>query len=174
MSAIKQEACIDRTTGLLNRAALDDKLSDAVRMRSQTDGQLGCILIDIDHFKSINDRYGHAVGDQVLQEVSTRLRTTIRADDAVFRYGGEEFCVIVEDGDASSSMLVAERALSALSAQPISAISVTASAGVAAWQSSFRSSEDLLLAADRALYNAKSSGRAHAQQASVAAVPNAG
>jgi diguanylate cyclase (GGDEF)-like protein len=165
IESLAHAARFDRMTGLLNRAQLDDRLSEAVERARQLGTNLGCVLLDLDHFKSINDRFGHLAGDEVLREVSERLRRNLRTTDTVFRFGGEEFCVLVEGGDGRGAMVVAEKLLAAIAAQPVAGRSITASAGVALWSSLFREPAELLAAADRALYQAKRRGRAQARSA---------
>ena len=160
MATLAHDASVDRMTGLLNRAQLDDRLVEAVARAAHVGSNLGCVLLDLDHFKSINDRFGHLTGDDVLREVASRLRRNLRSADAVFRYGGEEFCVLAEGGDGPGTVFVAEKLLAAIAAEPINGIDVTASAGVAIWTPSFGEPAELLDAADSALYEAKNAGRA--------------
>jgi diguanylate cyclase (GGDEF)-like protein len=173
MATLAHDASVDRMTGLLNRAQLDDRLAEAVARAAHLGTNLGCVLLDLDHFKSINDRFGHLTGDDVLREVASRLRRNLRSVDAVFRYGGEEFCVLAEGGDGPGTVFVAEKLLAAIAAEPINGIDVTASAGVAIWTPSFGEPAELLEAADTALYEAKNAGRARVVM-SATAVPVAG
>jgi two-component system, cell cycle response regulator len=160
IATLAHDASVDRMTGLLNRAQLDDRLADAVGRAIHVGTNLGCVLLDLDHFKSVNDEHGHLTGDDVLREVASRLRRNLRTSDPVFRYGGEEFCVIVEGGDRAGSLVIAEKLLAAIVAEPICGLDVTASAGVALWLPTFTEPSELLEAADAALYEAKRAGRA--------------
>ncbi len=160
MASLAHDASVDRLTGLLNRAQLDDQLAEAVARAAQLGSHLGCILLDLDHFKSINDRFGHRTGDDVLREVAARLRRNLRSADALFRYGGEEFCVLTENGDGPGTVFVAEKLIAVLAAEPINGLELTASAGVAIFTPSAGGPAELLEAADTALYEAKNAGRA--------------
>jgi len=127
---------------------------------------LGLLIVDLDHFKRVNDRHGHPVGDQVLAEVGRRIRTSTRLPDIVARYGGEEFVLLLPGTDAAGAVVTAERIRRRVSRLPIVAggqdalrISVTCSVGVAAYPAHGTSVEELLRRADAALYTAKSAGR---------------
>ncbi|HSK96943.1 MAG TPA: diguanylate cyclase [Euzebyales bacterium] len=127
---------------------------------------LGLLIVDLDHFKRINDRHGHPVGDQVLAEVARRIRTSTRLPDIVARYGGEEFVLLLPGTDDSGAVVTAERIRRRVSRLPIVAggqdalrISVTCSVGVAAYPVHGQSVDELLRRADAALYTAKSEGR---------------
>ncbi len=127
---------------------------------------LGLLIVDLDHFKRVNDRHGHPVGDQVLAEVARRIRTSTRLPDIVARYGGEEFVLLLPGTDAAGAVVTAERIRRRVARLPIVAggqdalrISVTCSVGVAAYPVHGASVEELLRRADVALYTAKSQGR---------------
>lgn len=127
---------------------------------------LGLLIVDLDHFKRVNDRHGHPVGDQVLAEVARRIRTSTRLPDVVARYGGEEFVLLLPGTDAAGAVVTAERIRRRLSRLPVVAggqdalrISVTCSVGVAAYPAHGTTVEELLRRADAALYTAKSQGR---------------
>ena len=107
MAQLERDASVDHLTGVLNRGQLDRHLNEAVMRIRRFGGELGCVLIDIDHFKSINDRFGHQTGDAVLQVVATRLSGGLRAEDMLFRYGGEEFCLLLAGADAAGAATVA-------------------------------------------------------------------
>ncbi len=173
MATLAHDASVDRMTGLLNRAQLDDKLLDAVGRAMSLGGNLGCVILDLDHFKSINDRFGHGTGDEVLREVAARLRRNLRSGDTVFRYGGEEFFVLVEGGDVSGTLIVAEKLVAAIAAEPVAGHELTASAGAALWTARFTQPAELVEAADAALYEAKRSGRGRAVLAGTVAAPAA-
>jgi diguanylate cyclase (GGDEF)-like protein len=160
LAKLAHDASIDHLTGALNRGQLDRRLNETVMRMRRFGGELGCVLIDIDRFKSINDRFGHQTGDAVLQVVTTRLSGGLRAEDALFRYGGEEFCLLLDGTDAAGAATVAVRSLAAIASEPIAGIDVTASAGVAHWAPVLHYPSELLAAADEALYEAKRAGRA--------------
>jgi diguanylate cyclase (GGDEF)-like protein len=162
MATLERDSAVDHLTGLLNRAQLDNQLSKTVARVKRHGGNLACVLVDVDGFKAINDQFGHLAGDEVLREVSARLRNSVRTEDSVFRYGGEEFCLLI-DSDGPGAMIVAEKLLEAIASEPIGGIGVTASAGVALWSVLFDQPLELLEAADGALYEAKRCGRAQAK-----------
>jgi diguanylate cyclase (GGDEF)-like protein len=161
--AAKYQASHDHLTGLLNRRVL---LSFAQQEldRSVRDGRaVTAILCDVDHFKSVNDTYGHAVGDKVLVEISERVRSACRSYDQVGRYGGEEFLVIASACEAVEAAKLAERIRQSVAERPIDlgsaeALPCALSLGIAVAGPSSRV-EDLLSAADQALYQAKRNGR---------------
>ena len=122
-----------------------------------------CMMLDLDHFKQVNDQYGHMVGDQVLQEFAKRCSYSVREIDLVGRYGGEELIILLPETDRATSMQVAERLLSTISDTPIKIfdkeISVTASIGVATQDENTTDLETLIARADQAMYIAKHKGR---------------
>lgn len=162
--ALRIEATRDRLTGLLNRGAVLDALHQELHRAARGSGTTGLLLLDIDHFKRVNDTHGHLVGDAVLQEVAQRLRTTLRPYDAVGRFGGEEFVVVVPGSDASQAVVIAERIRQAIGAEPFSTgdgatLEVTVSIGAAIGPATPEDPVALLRAADQALYLAKANGR---------------
>jgi two-component system cell cycle response regulator len=157
-------AVTDGLTGLHNRRYLDlhfeALFNDAVRRNAD----IAVLMLDIDRFKSVNDSYGHAIGDVVLKEFASRINTLTRGIDLVARYGGEEIVVVVPDASLQDARLVAERIRERVGGIPFQAgglgsLSVTVSIGVAARQNGDRSSMELLKRADVALYQAKNAGR---------------
>jgi two-component system cell cycle response regulator len=159
---LRIEATHDSLTGLLNRAAFFDGFHKEVVRARRYKTPLALIMADIDHFKAINDRHGHPIGDAVLRETARRLRGSIRASDVIGRYGGEEFVVAAPDCNLHDAMALAERFRTAICGLPIQAIDgevlVTMSLGVAA-TSDMDEADRLLEVADEALYRAKSAGR---------------
>jgi diguanylate cyclase (GGDEF)-like protein len=119
----------------------------------------GCILLDVDHFKSLNDQHGHAMGDEVLKGVATRIQGQIRQSDILCRYGGEEFCLLLIDQKIAQTTAVAERIRQCLSETPINGQQVTASLGVTTTEFHVTDTQRLIQRADEALYAAKRSGR---------------
>ncbi|MGH8246667.1 MAG: GGDEF domain-containing protein, partial [Gammaproteobacteria bacterium] len=123
---------------------------------------VGVILADLDHFKKVNDTHGHLAGDIVLKEAAQRITSAVREYDAVGRYGGEEFLIVLSGCDEANTVNQAERIRSILSAAPVeapeAAISITTSLGAAS-SIEFKEMEAILRAADAALYRAKRNGR---------------
>jgi diguanylate cyclase (GGDEF)-like protein len=154
----------DALTGAWSRRAIGEMLEREINRARRQRAPLSITLLDVDHFKSVNDRFGHATGDAVLCEVVRRLQGTLRPYDAVGRYGGEEFLVIKPNCPVDQARRVAERLRQSLAGRPIQvgdmALEVTASFGVATFAPSHvSSSEELVRIADQALYEAKRSGR---------------
>jgi diguanylate cyclase (GGDEF)-like protein len=116
-------------------------------------------MCDVDHFKRINDTYGHERGDRVLVELAGRLRAVLRATDVAYRVGGEEFVLLLPGRDGAAAVRVAERVRRAVSDVPVAGLPLTVSAGVATTRAGEGSLPDLLSRADDALYAAKAAGR---------------
>jgi diguanylate cyclase (GGDEF)-like protein len=159
------EATHDALTGLWNRAAIFRFLHGEIDRQKRRGDPVGVIMLDVDHFKKVNDVHGHAVGDQVLREIARRLLGSVRSYDSVGRYGGEEFLVIVPNSKGQDTFASAERLRRAVAVSPVNTtagpIPVTVSLGVVSttgsaegWDCSM-----LLRLADGALYNAKEKGR---------------
>ena len=157
-------AVMDALTGLYNRRFLDAELKLELDRGGRSQEPVGILLCDLDHFKQINDRYGHLVGDSVLREVARRLLGAVRNGDLVARYGGEEFVVLLPGGNKELLSEIGERCRRALDEAAFylpgghGAI-VTISIGGACWPEDGSSARDLLEAADSALYLAKEQGR---------------
>jgi two-component system, cell cycle response regulator len=154
----------DALTGAWNRRAITEMLDNELSRSRRQGAQLSISLVDIDHFKQINDRFGHAGGDAVLREVVTRLSGTLRPYDMVGRYGGEEFLVIKPNCDAEQARRVAERLRHELCSRQLhvsaTTLAVSASFGVAAAPLRVPcTSDELISAADASLYEAKRAGR---------------
>lgn len=156
----------DGLTGLWNRRYFDRRLEQEVLRARRERRCCAVALVDVDHFKRINDTYGHSVGDQVLREIALILRDALRAtDDITGRFGGEEFVVLLPDTDVHGGQVAAERLRKAVQAHRIEAIDnevyVTISAGVAGFDATCceRTAQELIKAADDALYAAKNAGR---------------
>ncbi len=161
--AMRERATHDALTGVWNRATILDILRREVDRSLREGHLLSCVMMDLDHFKQINDRFGHQTGDDVLREVTRRLQSELRPYDALGRYGGEEFLVITPGCDMASALTLAERLRVAVSASPVSTptspIPVTLSLGVASLSEEIGATEPLLRCADAALYQAKNAGR---------------
>jgi len=170
--ALKEQATHDPLTGLWNHGATMDILRNELNRGDRSGVPLTVTMADIDHFKRVNDTYGHLAGDAVLQEVAQRLRASVRMYDSVGRYGGEEFLVVSPGCQSSAVINQAERLRQVVSVKPISfqdaVISVTVSLGVATIDRETKGGvEQLLGAADGALYRAKVGGRNRVEVASV-------
>ncbi|MFK7975505.1 MAG: EAL domain-containing protein, partial [Halioglobus sp.] len=153
----------DALTNILNRRSFNEAYEREFQEASEQGNDLVCMMIDIDHFKRINDNYGHGVGDKVIRFVADALGKEIRSGDILGRYGGEEYCVVLPNSSASDAVSIAERMRERIVAGDpemfTSAIRITASIGLCSIESESNSKDDLLNKADRALYLAKESGR---------------
>lgn len=163
-SAMRQLAETDPLTGLFNRRALDDRLKREVDRATRYGTVLTCVMIDIDHFKAANDRYGHQVGDKVLAQFAEMLRREQRAVDTVARYGGEEFVVLLPETGSAGARLFADRILRRVTlaafGPPEAPIPITISIGLATFPDERAGdAEGLVRLADRNLLRAKSDGR---------------
>ena len=153
-------AIVDLLTGLLNRGALEARLPEIDYAANLSGAPVAILIGDIDLFKAVNDEHGHARGDAVLREVAQRLRGALRTFDAVYRIGGEEFLVLLDDTSAQRAAEVAERARTAIARRPIVGIEITMSFGVSASRTGRPFDYDTCFAAaDKALYLAKAQGR---------------
>lgn len=157
-------AVTDDLTGLYNRRYFDRHLNVLLGKAQSQDKNLAVMILDIDHFKSVNDTYGHDAGDVVLKEFSARVKRNIRGVDLACRFGGEEFVVIMPDTDVTSAELIAERVRQAIAEKGFDIkgqrpLSVTVSAGVSFNENAADTPESLIKRADLALYRAKREGR---------------
>ncbi len=153
----------DALTGLLNRSAIFDVLGRMRRTALETGQPLSVVMADLDHFKSINDRWGHAVGDAVLRECAERLRETLRPGDAVGRYGGEEVLIVIPGLTPAHAVSRLEEIRAAIAARPVvhgsCSLHVTCSFGASWLNEGHRDVESVVNEADSALYLAKQNGR---------------
>lgn len=168
---LRFQATHDALTGLFNRGAVLEEIHRERSRQVREGGTLGVILADLDHFKQINDTYGHLFGDAVLKETARRMSGCVRPYDTVGRYGGEEFLIIAPTADAMGALRLADRMRDTIAATPISTadgdVNVTASFGVAASDPADPPAPDtLLLRVDEALYRAKELGRNRCEMAS--------
>ncbi len=170
---LARKAMIDGLTGLSNRSYFDRRMSEEVARARRIGTALSCILADVDHFKSFNDRFGHLFGDELLRRIATALTDTVREEDVVCRYGGEEFAIISPNCGGDGATSLAERLRSAVACCTLSCreepVNVTASFGVAG--SDDIPFDQLVEQADAALYRAKRSGRNRVERAGGVATP---
>lgn len=149
----------DPLTGSLNRRAFYEAFEAGFRNARDRNQDFACIMCDIDHFKDINDRHGHQVGDQAIIAVAQTLRSLVRETDVICRYGGEEFCILLPGVTLEKVMDAAERFRVHIETLEMAGVSITASFGVSVLRPDTSSPEDLLQQADEALYRAKRAGR---------------
>ncbi len=151
----------DPLTGIGNRAALEEHLTREVSLAHRHNAPLSLIAIDLDHFKQVNDRHGHSIGDCVLRTVARRMADVLRSTDLAYRYGGEEFVILLSGTPLAGAQMVAERIREVVASEPCHCdgieIPITISLGVASLAD--ESSAALFDRADRALYSAKEQGR---------------
>ena len=167
---LKQAGLTDALTGINNRRFFDQRLEEEISRNMRLESSLSCLFIDIDHFKVINDSFGHDVGDLVLRKVAELLRAQLRSIDVVARYGGEEFAILLGQSGRKKAIEIAERIRSIIANTTFrendAEANITVSVGVSTIDFETMSSEDiksigrkLLQQADRALYQAKQKGR---------------
>lgn len=157
----------DALTSLPNRRLLEDRMTQAMEMARRNGNQIAVLFLDLDHFKPVNDRYGHRVGDLLLQAVAARLRSLLRAVDTISRVGGDEFVIVLPEMQSTTAACeTAQRVLSAM-AQPYviegHSMTVTPSIGISLYSTDGADAETLLTAADAAMYYAKEMGRGNFQ-----------
>lgn len=164
----RQKALIDPLTGLPNRAAWSERVEREVQDWQESGGHLAMAILDLDHFKRINDGYGHLAGDKVLKIVAEQLRKRLRGRDFIARFGGEEFVVLLPQTSPPAAAQVAEAMRAAIEACPFhfkgERVVITTSIGISAFRSGERA-DQVLKRADEALYRAKDTGRNRVEQA---------
>jgi len=162
---VYEAAVHDGLTGVLNRKALDQRLVTEIAFAVRHDAPLSVVLLDVDHFKAVNDNHGHLAGDAVLREVAQRLTRALRIEDVLGRYGGEEFLIVARDITLDQGAQLAERMRALIDSSPVvfegEPILVSASFGVAslACCGATRDAPALLATVDARLYEAKRAGR---------------
>jgi diguanylate cyclase (GGDEF)-like protein/putative nucleotidyltransferase with HDIG domain len=156
---LKVLATKDPLTSCLNRRSFLSQFETYWSSAKRYGMPISCIMVDVDHFKSVNDNHGHAVGDQVLQRIAGILNNSVRESDLVCRYGGEEFSILLPHLDIVDAKRAANRFREAIQATPISGLSLTASIGVSAMCLGAKDPHELLNEADKCLYIAKRNGR---------------
>jgi diguanylate cyclase (GGDEF)-like protein len=154
----------DALTGIANRRHFEWRLSEEIERARRYKYPLSALMLDLDHFKQVNDNYGHQIGDIVLQQVAQRLRRILRRTDFLARYGGEEFIVLAPQTPADRALILAERLRQVIAESPIPVadnlqIHITISIGVAVFPNHAQNESELIGAADSALYKAKQMGR---------------
>jgi len=154
----------DALTGIANRRHFEWRLSEEIERARRYKYPLSALMLDLDHFKQVNDNYGHQIGDIVLQQVAQRLRRILRRTDFLARYGGEEFIVLAPQTPAERALILAERLRQVIAESPIPVadnlqIHITISIGVAVFPNHAQNESELIGAADAALYKAKQMGR---------------
>lgn len=165
----RREAVLDHLTGLLNRTALRTRAAELEQRSTVARAPISVVAADVDHFKQVNDRHGHATGDDVLREIAMLLRQTVGRRGSVYRLGGEEFVVLLPDCDGASARALSEELRTRVAAQPVAGVPVTMSFGVDSggadrpfvWHETLRG-------ADAALYAAKGEGRDRVRVAAAA------
>jgi diguanylate cyclase (GGDEF)-like protein len=160
----RQLALVDPLTGCANRRALEDRLTGELAFARRTKKPLSMLVVDVDHFKRVNDTHGHAIGDEVIRHVAEVLRGGVRTSDVVARYGGEEFCAVLREADLDGASILAERLRAAIAGREVTVgertLQVTASIGVATFEAGDEVAPDSMFRrADAALYRAKQNGR---------------
>ncbi|MGR9117416.1 MAG: GGDEF domain-containing protein [Gammaproteobacteria bacterium] len=155
-------AYTDSLTQTRNRAAFNDTISREMHLANRNNKNLGLIFMDIDHFKMINDQFGHKCGDIALASVAKRIKENIRSSDIIFRYGGEEFVILLSDTDMEGTRLLAERIRQNIESHTLAyglqTLKITVSLGISTLRSN-DSIENFMMRADQALYKAKKNGR---------------
>ena len=168
--ALRLQASRDSLTGLYNRRVVLERLDEELARAGREASELSVLILDADHFKRVNDRYGHQAGDDTLHELASRLGSVLRPYDSLGRYGGEELIAVLPGCDEEGALEVAERMRSAVDSIPLATragpVPLTISIGSATW--SGRGNGDTLIArADEALYRAKSAGRNRVEKAAL-------
>jgi len=164
LSSIKNIAIYDTLTNLYNRRYFEERLGVEVQKAFHSGAFLSLVMVDIDHFKKVNDTLGHPAGDRVLSEIASLLKNSVRKKDTVARYGGEEFILILPEANLEASFMIAERIRRLIEKTPMETgqaqINSTVSIGISNFPSHQpRSKEELVKMADLALYEAKGGGR---------------
>ncbi|MFQ5996606.1 MAG: diguanylate cyclase [Dehalococcoidales bacterium] len=155
----EEKARVDELTGLLNRRSMDEVITNEIGRHSRYGGVLSLIIFDLDSFKAFNDRFGHLAGDKILTKIGGITRNTIRSTDQAFRYGGDEFAVLLPNTSIDAANQVAERIRKQVAAKMKTGyIPITASLGLASWPADGIGPSEVIATADAALYQAKREG----------------
>ena len=165
LETMKEQANIDALTGLYNRRFFEEYARKLIAMARRKEQPLGLLMMDLDHFKTFNDVYGHEAGDRILRQLAKTLTSAMREANLAARFGGEEFVVLLPDTDAKACLIVAERIRQAVTRMVVGSGTdkpirqVTLSVGIAIYPDHGRTLEEVLLASDKALYESKRAGR---------------
>ena len=155
----EQRARVDEITGLFNRRHFDESFKQEIDRHSRYSGALSLVLLDLDYFKAYNDSEGHLAGDKALAQVGLLIEESVRSADRAFRYGGDEFAILLPQSQAADALVVAERVRGRIANEMGSKkTGITASLGLASWPNDGVAPDELVNAADRALYYAKRTG----------------
>ncbi len=169
---VEQKARIDGLTGLLNRRSLDELIAGEIGRNSRYGGIFSLIILDLDSFKAFNDNYGHLAGDKLLRQIGSILKGAIRSADQAFRYGGDEFAILLPQTTMESAYDAAERVRHRIALEVDAGdITITASLGLASWPIDGIGSNEIVATADTALYHAKRNGGNQSQHYSRALLP---
>ncbi len=181
LERLKLSTMTDDLTKVHNRRFFDQRLPEELARSNRSMTAVSCLFLDIDHFKSVNDTYGHGVGDNVLCQVAQRIQTVLRTHDVLARYGGEEFAVLLPETDNDEAMMIAQRIIIAVNKNRVVidknvVLTITISAGVSTLMTENDINDikalgkNLLSTADQALYDAKKQGRDRAINAGLLAL----
>ncbi len=163
---VEEKAHYDDLTGLLNRRSLDEVITVEVNRHSRYGGVLSIIILDLDSFKTYNDNHGHVAGDKLLRQAGAEMKKSIRGSDQAFRYGGDEFAILLPNTSIDAALQVSERVRKRVAGIESGRIPITASLGLASWPADGINAVEVIAAADSALYLAKRSGGNRSQCAS--------
>jgi len=156
---VEEKARLDELTGLLNRRSMDEMIASEIGRHSRYGGIFSIIILDLDSFKTYNDNYGHPAGDKLLRQIGNIMKSAIRSADQAFRYGGDEFAILLPQTSVDAANQVAERVRTKVALKARTGyIPVTTSLGLANWPADGISANEIIAAADAALYQAKRSG----------------
>lgn len=159
VNRLQEDAQFDAVTGLRNHRFFQVRIREEIKRGERSGLPTSLLLLDLDNFKQVNDRFGHAVGDKVLREVGETLASQARAGDVVCRYGGEEFAVILPETPLREGVHVGERLRAAVELRLAQQYAVTTSVGAGAYPENASQPDELIAAGDKALYRAKSEGK---------------
>jgi diguanylate cyclase (GGDEF)-like protein len=154
-----QLSITDPLTGLLNRRYIEERLTEEINRSDRTGEPVSFMMLDVDEFKSYNDRYGHPAGDEALELIGQILRENLRGADVAARYGGEEFSVLLPETNSEEALAIAERIRRHVEETKFPKRKVTVSIGIASLGGTVSSVRELISAADNVLYEAKRAGR---------------
>lgn len=158
---IQRQAETDQLTGIYNRRHFETSLDQEIERARRYGSPLSLLMIDVDNFKQLNDRYGHLVGDRLLYQLTRECESCLRASDVFCRYGGDEFVIIAPETPGPAAIALARRMRQNIAAMGLAGSlgSLAISVGIAVWEERFKKKDDIIAAADSALYQAKSAGR---------------